>query len=193
MPLRRIAPPVVSPITLAEAKAHCRVDTSDEDTLIQSLVDAAVSHLDGYTGILGRCMVQQTWEMILDAFPADEINIPLGNLISVDNVQYANPDTGIMTLWSASNYEVDAVSVEGRIVPIESWPSVKDTTNAVKVTFKAGFGSAASDVPVALRHAVKLIVGHWYENRETSVVGVPVAELPLAVNALVAPWRRQVL
>ena len=57
-PVRTVVPSVDDPLlTTAEAKAHCRVDTSDDDTLIASLVKAATAHLDGWSGILGRCLV----------------------------------------------------------------------------------------------------------------------------------------
>ena len=56
-----VTPPAETPVSRTEAKAHLRVDGTGDDDLIDGLIDAAVAHLDGYTGILGRCMVTQTW------------------------------------------------------------------------------------------------------------------------------------
>jgi uncharacterized phiE125 gp8 family phage protein len=69
-----VTPPVAAPVSLAEAKAHLRVDFDDEDALISGLIDAATQHLDGWSGVLGRALMPQTWEMSLDRFPAGAIN-----------------------------------------------------------------------------------------------------------------------
>ena len=61
-------------------------------------------------------------------------------------------------------------------------------TNPVNIRFTAGFGGAA-DVPGPVVAAMKLLVGHWYENRENSLVGVSVNELPMGVTALLANYR----
>ena len=44
-------------------------------------------------------------------------------------------------------------------------------------------------MPAPIMHAIKLLVGHWYQNREAVSVGVAVAELPRAVKALLDPFR----
>jgi uncharacterized phiE125 gp8 family phage protein len=189
MTLKLKTAPSTTPITLAEAKAHLRVDHTDEDTLIQTLLDAAVSHFDGYTGILGRCMISQVWELYYDAFPSGDMQVPLGNIISIDTVEYVDPATEIYTTWADTNYEVDEKSVEGWIVPIDTWPTAMETTNAVRVTFTAGFGSAAASVPAAIRAALLLMIGHLYKNRE-AITDAAMAELPMGVRALIDPFRR---
>jgi uncharacterized phiE125 gp8 family phage protein len=188
MALKLVTAPTELPVTLTEAKAHLRVDHGDEDALIELYLNAAVSHLDSYSGILGRCMVSQTWALSYDTFPDGAMQIPLGNLISVTSVEYADPDSGVMTTWSSVNYDVDTQDINGWIKPVDDWPTHMETMNAVKVTFVAGYG-AASAVPAALKSAILLLVGHWYTNREAVMVGESVAELPLAVSALVAPFR----
>jgi uncharacterized phiE125 gp8 family phage protein len=189
MTLKLKTAPSTTPITLAEAKAHLRVDHTDEDALIQTLLDAAVSHFDGYTGILGRCMISQVWELYYDAFPSGDMQVPLGNIISIDTVEYVDPTTEIYTTWADTNYEVDEKSVEGWIVPIDSWPTAMETTNAVRVTFTAGFGASAASVPAAIRAALLLMVGHFYKNREATT-DAAMAELPMGVRALIDPFRR---
>ena len=59
------------------------------------------------------------------------------------------------------------------------------------MTYTAGFGAASSDVPPNVIHAVKLLVGHFYENREaTAAIAGAFVALPFAVDALLAPWKR---
>src|SRR5690606_10673336 len=64
----RVTPPAIQPVTLAEAKLHLRVDHDDEDALISNLIQAATGHLDGWTGILGHCLVEQVWRQDHDRF-----------------------------------------------------------------------------------------------------------------------------
>jgi uncharacterized phiE125 gp8 family phage protein len=69
-PIRTVAP-ASTPVSLSEAKAHLRVTSSAEDAVIQMYLDAAVSYLDGWAGVLGRCMVTQTWAQTFSDFPSD--------------------------------------------------------------------------------------------------------------------------
>ena len=79
------APPSAPVVTLAEAKAHLRVDSSDEDMLIQGLIDAAVQHLDGLDGVLGRALSPQSYEATFDVAPA--YRLPIGPLVSAATVE----------------------------------------------------------------------------------------------------------
>lgn len=37
--------------------------------------------------------------------------------------------------------------------------------------------------------AMLLLIGHWYANRESVVIGTITAEVPMAVDALISPYR----
>lgn len=186
-PVRTVAP-AVTPVSVAEARDHCRVDTNDEDVLISALVDTAVSHLDGHSGVLGRAMVTQTWRQDYPRF-VNRMRLPLGDLITVSSVTYYDADNAVQTL-STDIYTAfsDSVGPYLDLKPDQSWPSTYTREDAVRVTWTAGYGPAATDVPAAIRQAMLLMIGHWFENREASVVGVSVTDLPMAVNALLAPY-----
>ena len=190
MNITRYAAPTTTPVDLDEVKAHLRVDFSDDDPLITALIDAATSYLDGWTGILGRAMITQTWELALDDFPADAIYLPLGPLQSVASITYIDA-TGLPQTVPSVNYYVDTKSLDGWVVPNADtpWPETMYAPNVVTVRFVCGYGDAPA-VPQAIKQAMLLLIGHWYENREGSIVGTSVAELPLAVSALLAPFRR---
>ncbi len=190
MALKLKTAPTLTPVTLAEAKAHCRIDDSDNDGMLEAFIDAATSYLDGYTGILGRCLIEQTWELYYDTFPCGDLRIPLGNLISVTSVEYVDPTTLLYVTWDAANYETDTYSLDGWVIPVDAWPTPAETSNAVRVTFKAGYGDAADDVPAAIRQAMLMLIGHWQENRENVVIDQTAIKLPMAADALLAPFRR---
>jgi len=187
-PVRTVAP-TVSPVTLAEAKAHCRIDTADDDVLVQALIDTAVSHVDGYSGTLGRALLSQTWRQDFDGFYS-KMRLPVGNVLSITSVTYYDADNAVQTL--ASTYYTALTDGIGPYVaekPDQSWPSSYTRPDAVSITWTAGYGTTAASVPAAIRHALLLMIGQWYENREASVIGVSVADLPLAVEALLSPFR----
>lgn len=187
-PVRTAAPSDSVLVTLAEAKAHCRVDHDDEDTLITAFVKAATAHFDGYSGVLGRALLTQTWQQDFGGF-TDGMRLAVGDLISVSSVTYYDTDNTQQTL-SANVYAAHSDGI-GPFLALkngQSWPSVYTRKDAVRVTWTAGYGSAAANVPTPIRQAILLLVGHWYENREA--VGSDMKEVPMAVNSLVLPFRR---
>ena len=46
-----------------------------------------------------------------------------------------------------------------------------------------------AEVPADLKEAVRLLVGHLYENREATVVGITAEAVPFGVWDLIAPHR----
>lgn len=157
--LTLVTPPAATPVSLDEARAHCKADTAD-DTLLQVYLDAAVAHVDGAEGVLGRCLVTQTWDYKLDAFP-ETIKVPLPILASVTSISYVDADGDTQTM-SASDYRVSGQ----RITPGDAgWPATDDVTHAVTVRFVAGYGLAVA-VPAAIKAAILLYVGDLYANRE---------------------------
>lgn len=188
-PVRTVAP-AVGVITLEEAKVHCRVDGSDEDMLITGLIDAALAHVDGYSGILGRALVTQTWRQDFCEFD-DLMRLPVGDLQAVSSVTYYDATNTTQTLAS-SVYTAfsDAIGPYITLKPGQQWPTSYSREDAIRVTWTAGYGSTAASVPAAIRAAMLLMIGHWYQHREAVVIGETATELPMAANALLAPFRR---
>ncbi len=185
MGLIRTVDATVEPVTIAEAKAHMRVEHSRDDTLIGALITAARQSCEN---MLGRSLLEQTWRKTLDQFP-DAIELPYPPILSVTSLQYID-DSGATQTLSAASYTLDSASEPGWLVPAYgyAWPTTQDVINAVTVTYKAGYGTAANAVPEAIKTWIKIQVAHLYENREASVVGVSVAALPF-IDSLLDPYR----
>ena len=191
----RLKPVLVTPasaalVTLAEAKAHLRVDHSDEDTYIQALINAAVSYFDGYAGRLGRAILEQAWRVDFPAF-SDEMRLPLGDVIAISSVSYYDLNNAQQTLAS-SVYQVavDGIGPYVGLKPAQVWPKTYARADAVRVTWTAGYGATSANVPPAIKHAALLLIGNWYDNRSTVTADMD-SELPFAVNALLAPFSVQ--
>lgn len=184
-PVRTIAP-ASEPVTLEQVKAHLRVDSNDENTLIAALVSAAVSHLDGWSGILGRCLVSQTWRQDFCSFA--NLKLPFPNVQSVV-IAYTDQN-GVPQTVAGTNYHIVNEHCGSRIMLAEggAFPAAANQPDAVRVTFVAGYG-AADAVPAGLKVAILLHIGHLYANREAVSVGLSAAGLPFGYDALVAPHR----
>lgn len=192
--------PTVEPVSLSEAKLHLRVDDdiTADDSLISALITAARQKIEIETR---RALVTQTQVLRLDGFPkascgGTAIIVPNPPLQSVSSIVYVDQN-GDSTTLSASEYLVDSSDEPGRITPAYngSWPIAREQINAVTVTYVAGYavGSGsptdyAANVPQALKAAIKLLVGHWYENRE-AVGAVNLKPLPMAVDSLIWNYR----
>lgn len=189
-PVLVIAPAAATTlITLAQAKAHLREDSSDQDSVINALIGAAVSHLDGWTGILGRCLLTQTWRQDFDSF-SQCLRLPLAPVSAIASVKY--DDTGgVEQTVSSNSYALltDELGSYVRFVDTFAFPSIEDQPASVRVAYAAGYADADA-VPQAIKQGILLAIGHWYANREAVTVGVVAAKLPMACEALWAPWRR---
>ncbi len=187
--LNRTAAPAQA-VSTADAKAHLRVLTADEDTLIDGIVQAATGHLEGRRGITGRAFVTQAWEYRVDRFPAGgmALELPFPPLRSVTEVRYVAEDGSDMLL-PATVYEAVPETYRGaiRLRYGESWPATRAETHAVRVAFQAGYGTPVelkAEAPEAVQ-AILLLLGHWFRNREAVVTGTISTEVEMAVEALV--------
>jgi len=188
-PVRTVEPanPILS---TADAKAHLKLDTSDEDDLVDAYVAAAAGYLDGADGVLGLALVTQEWAQSFDSFPAcDRLRLPLGPLQQVDEISYFDPD-GVEQSFTAFRAVVDAT---GPVVVLNegaSWPATANRPDAVTVTWTCGFGDDGLTLPTPILQAARLLIGDWHANRENTNVGNITGELPFAVKALLQPWRK---
>lgn len=178
------------PITTAQAKAHLRVDHSEDDDYIDILITTARQVAERLTS---RIILTQTWELILDAFPASSstpIRFPLSPLMSIESVKYIDT-AGDQQTWSADEYQYSTDHEPGQLKPAcgYTYPSTRNDYPTVIIEFKCGYDEAIGDadaalIPLEMIHLVYLLVGHFYETREATA-DVKLYELPLTIQSLV--------
>ena len=136
--------------------------------------------------LTGKAFLTQSLTASFDYFPAS-IVLPRSPVQSVTSITYLDTDRVEQTL-DAANYFVSPAAI---IYPAisASWPLTADVSGAVTVTYQAGYGAAATDVPDPIQEAIKQLAAHFYENREATLVGVSAQELPLGVADLINPYR----
>lgn len=179
------------PVTLEEAKDHLKVANTAEDPLIHGLIAAANDYAESITR---RALMRRTFTYYLDAFPLGTIiEIPKPKLVSVESVKYYDA-SGVLQTFASSKYGVDTVSEPGRIRLGEGevWPTLQlRKLNPVEIAFTAGYLNKMH-VPFAVRQAMLLMIAHWFENRESVVVGptgLRIKEVPQSANWLLDQHR----
>jgi len=189
MALTVFTDPTVEPVSLPEAKCHLRVTVTEVNVLIEGLIRAAREQIELECS---RALIKQTLELALDAFPCPWITLPRPPLLSVTSIVYTDVNGTTQTL-ATSEYTVDTRREPAVIIPAwgKAWPSTREVPNAVVVRYVAGYGDDPGLVPEALKLAAKMLIGHWYENREAAVIGQGLTPLvtPMAVDRLLMPHR----
>ena len=185
-------PPAAEPLTLAEAKDHLRIGSSDtsDDMIVSALIAAARRWAEEE---LGASIITQTWQLTLSGFPCDSepIRVPRGPVQSVTSVSYLDSDSQTQT-FASTDYllEQRLLADEIWLKYLKTWPITVEQRNAVTVVFVAGYGDASTDVPEDLRRAMLLRLGDLYRNREGQIVAVTTADNRAMYDLLNAYRRR---
>lgn len=192
-------------VTLDEMKSHARaLDTIDEgDAYMIALVESATAQAREYTK---RAFITETWTLTLDDWPiginsvwwngvregtlgmiqGDSVEIRKAPFRAVSSVQTVAED-GTLTTFASSNYYTTTESGFGRLMLRSgcAWPDMSPPVRqrgGILITFTAGYGEDPQTVPSPIRHAIKLIAAHMYENRESN-------DPPQAALSLLAKFR----
>jgi uncharacterized phiE125 gp8 family phage protein len=183
--------PTSEPVTTAEAKTQCRVEVSDDDVFIDTLIAAARQFVENFTN---RALITQAWYLKLDGFPcAGPIWLPRPPTASVTSVSYVDSAGGTATWAATTGYQLTQpagpTASYARLRPAYGtvYPTVQYQPESVTVDYTCGYGGASS-VPAAIKQAMLLLVAHWYANREAVTAKTAVHSVPMAFESLLAPY-----
>ncbi|WP_377295696.1 head-tail connector protein [Rhizobium sp. SGZ-381] len=178
-------PPEAEPLTLAEVKAHLRIDQTDEDAGLQALIAVARQHLERETGL---CLMAQTLRLILDDWPATGvIQIARGPVQAIEDVCYYD-ENGTVVHVSLQGHVLDGQKRPARLW-LKNRPLPGRALNGIEVTFAAGFGEAATDVPGPLKRAMLIHVGYMHAFRGVLSSDQQPAGIPDGYERLIAAYR----
>jgi uncharacterized phiE125 gp8 family phage protein len=175
--------PAAEPLSLDEAKAHLRVESSDEDDLIAALVTGARLHVEAQTR---RALISQSWRVTADAWPPDgRLTVTPAPLQSLTAVRVYDEE-GTARDVDLQTFVLDLANSALVFAP---WalPAPGRCALGIEIDVVAGYSATANDVPEPLRQAIRLLIAHWYENRGLAAAGQSL--LPETVAALLAPYR----
>lgn len=182
-------PPLAEPVTLAEAKAHLRVETAAEDDLIADLIAAARAHLEAATGL---ALISQGWRLCLDDWPpGGVVRLRRAPVQTVEAVTVYDADGMPAVLDTA------AAVLDGRARPprlhLPERPAPGRVLNGIEIEFTAGFGPAGSDVPAELRRALLMHLAHLHEFRGAVPASAQPVAVPPGYERMIAPYARRSL
>lgn len=196
--LKLIKPPEGAALTLEEAKRHLRVERDDENDDIDRLIAVASERAEDF---LNRKLMTQTWMISWDrgeylwVDSRGVVKLPFPPLQAVDSIKYTDA-AGVEQTIDPAYYQVDIVSEPGRIAPaagmVGIWPwlmpsllPIAPALSAIRVQFKCGY-SENNPMPLKIKQAMLLMLGHFYENREAVLAGLRAAaiEIPLGAESL---------
>jgi uncharacterized phiE125 gp8 family phage protein len=185
--LRRTEDPTLEPVTLDQAKIQCRIDLEEtaEDAYLTALITVAREWVEESTK---RALLEQTWLAAYTCWPCDGIfELARPFTMAVESVKYRDVDGAEQTI-SASNYVTELNSVPGEVKLKCAYvkPTLsRDHQYPIQITFTAGYGETAADVPLKLSQAILMMVHHFYDNRLPAVTGTISTKIPLSVESLI--------
>lgn len=175
-------------LTASDLHSHLRLFTPPshpDDDYIEALIAAATQAAEDYTQ---RAFVQRTVTLKRSDL-RDKLYLPVYPVVSVDSITYTDTEGDAQTLTGFRFVDTLPAYIE-----IDEPPEVKDEGLPVTITVTAGYPSETSpvsgdQVPQVIKHAVRLMVGHMYENREAVNIGNITSKIPLAYEYLLHPHR----
>ena len=163
-------------LSLDDAKEHLRVGGTDEDALITSFAQAAHNVV---SEAIGRVLTEETWTVSVAAASGDLV-LPVRPVLTVESIAYFDADDAPQSA-TVSDFYLFRHPDRPRLRPKDgkAWPSARRRDDAITVTITVGM----SEVPAELISVMKLLVGHWYDNRE-SASEKTLTEAPQAVQMI---------
>ena len=153
-------------VTVAECKSYAIIDFDDDNDLIDTMIKSAISMLDGYNGILGRCIHDQVWSFEVGCWPV-EFPLLMPDVGTIE-VSYLD-EAGASQVLTTSSYElIDAgMAISHLVFKSTELPALYTETRK-PITIDATFGYGVDDVPDGLKLIIKSLVRYWYDNRPAS-------------------------
>ena len=196
MTIALLVPPTAEPVSLNEAKAWLRLETPDDDTLVESLIVTARAAIEAYTGCV---LVSQTWRVNLDAWPdgasrrcfgmqrgSRDVVIPLAPVLGIVALRVFDA-AGVPQVLATDSYTLHGAPDRPGLDVVAA-PEPGRARDGVEIDVLCGYGAPA-DVPQPLRQAILTLVARLYENRGD---GADPSDNLLRGSAhrLIAPYRR---
>lgn len=185
--------PTTKVVTYTEIKEQLRIDSNDEQSLLEAYIDAATDMAENYCN---RHFITHQYKLYFnEKVPRASLIFPNCTLVDVDATTDPVAAAKRPVNWTDANGTaqesdkayIDAFSNPSLVYLSSDFPSTTLKDNAANTFyfwFNTGYGEASSDVPEAIKQAIKLIVADMYYFREDRK-----RAFPMASQILLQPYK----
>lgn len=168
------------PVAIGDVRWQLRIDHENDDSDLTDMISEA--RLDCETKLGDRSLINATCIDRFDGFDDDELELHWGPVSAISSIAYVDTSGDTQTL-STDIYELGQRYGIGivRLKHNQTWPSTRGHEDVVTVTYTAGYGTAASDMPKGLRRWIKARVAWLWGNRDGE-------EYPWNLDSLLTPY-----
>ena len=189
-------PATTQVVTTDELKAHLRITSTSEDVLLATYISAATQMAEHYCN---RHFINARYRLyFLEKLPTKfslyypdvTLDTTAGSAADRDGLLYRFPSSNIPSFQiSTLNYYVNKNNNPCYVVLVDNLNNVFDELNALDEAnymfrFTTGMGTARTDIPDAIKQAIKLIAGDMYYFREDRK-----RQFPMASEILLQPYK----
>lgn len=179
----RLDGPAVEPVSLAEARAHLRLEETHEDALVTTLIEAGRLLLESATRLI---FINQSWRLILEEAPGGaRLRLPLAPIIAITEIR-AIDAAGQASIVDPQQYRLRAGAAPPLLILEDGFANAQ---GGLEIDLEVGFGSAPENVPAPLRQALRMLVARWFEERGDTGGEPETGVLPPDVALMIAPYR----
>lgn len=188
MALQLRAGPAQEPVSLTEAKEFMRLDGTEDDVLVSTLITAARIHIETS---LGKILITENWSYFLDKWPKSKtVYLPLDPIQTIEEIRF-HDGLGSFEVIPVEDYSIDIISRHPRLQFNGAKPaSSSKKLNQIEIRFTAGFGDLQTDIPSDLKQALLMLATHWFEQRDPIAFGGNFTEVPHTIQALLNNYKK---
>lgn len=155
--------PETEPVSLDDAKLHLRMvpdDDSEDVAIVEPLIVAAREYVEGVTG---RTIARRQITACAALSVGETLRLPRPPVIEIAKARYMRTDGA----WADLPQEAYTADAPSGTLTLQRMPEDALTQVGIQIQYEAGYTAP----PMALRQAMLLLIGHWYQNREAVQVG----------------------
>jgi len=144
------------PISLAEAKAWLKIDTTDDDTVLTGLITSAVRDLEAYVKqpLISKTILYKTSYAHVDLDNEEFLYLP-----------YTPTNTPTVTLYDLDNNSnnVTTATLFGKKLLLGNHAITVRNDQGYHVQFTAGIAADQNNTPELIKMVMKSLVEYYYE------------------------------
>jgi uncharacterized phiE125 gp8 family phage protein len=160
----------------------------EDDTWLSHAASVARSLIE--RSVPGGIAVRlQTKQLTLNKFPSEdsgEIELPFPKYNAMVSITYYDANNSSTTLATSDYRVIDPANGNcAKLYPNVDmvWPTAKTRQDAVNIQYTCG-STCSTDVEPTIKHALLLLVTHWYENRASLIIGTISKEMEFGLQSL---------